>query len=67
MLLVESLIHGLVERSALSLEAAVDIVDTAIEVRHEMAQAGRVETENDVSLTLLTTISLSLKQDLTNR
>ena len=40
LLLVESLIHGLVANSALSIREAIDIVDVATEVERELDSSG---------------------------
>lgn len=65
MLLVESLIHGLVSRSVISTEDAVDIVDTAAEVKAEMAiDIGEAPETLQRSLSLIESIGNSLQQDL---
>ena len=64
MLLVESLIHGLVERSVISAEEAVEIVETAAEVKAEVAaDLGDSPETMRGSLALLESISRSLKGD----
>lgn len=42
MLLVESLIHGLIERSVITVEDAVDVVDTAADVNEDMAAEAHI-------------------------
>lgn len=65
MLLVESLIHGLVSRSVISTQDAVDIVDTAAEVKAEMAiDIGEAPETLLRSLSLIESIGNSLQQDL---
>ena len=39
LILVESLIHGLIERSVLRAEDALDILDTAVDVNGQLAEA----------------------------
>lgn len=65
LLLVESLIHGLLSRSVLSVTEAVAIVETAVEVNAEIAaeQAASYATK-DKSLSMLMAISASLQNDL---
>ena len=59
LLLVESLIHGLVARSALSVVDAVDIVQAAIDVQVQISDHAGVEPP----VQLLTQIADSLKAD----
>lgn len=68
MLLVESLIHGLIATSTISVAQAVEIVDIASDVTIEMA-AGHSKAPDHLgkSLTLLQSISTSLSQDLPPR
>lgn len=62
MLLVESLIHGLIARSAISVEEAVEIVEMAAEVKAEVAaELGDSPGTLLRSLALLESISRSLK------
>ncbi|WP_404712253.1 hypothetical protein [Sphingomonas sp. MMS24-J13] len=64
MLLVESLIHGLVARSILSVEDAVEVVDVAAEVKADIAaELGDSPATMEKSLTLLQAISASLRRD----
>ena len=64
MLLVESLIHGLIARSVISTKEAIEIVDTAAEVKAEVAvQLGDSPATMQHSLALLESISRSLKGD----
>jgi hypothetical protein len=68
MLLVESLIHGLIAVSALSIVHAVEALEVAIDVNTEM-----VAGENDCpeslrqSLAILQALSTSLTRDLPRR
>ena len=65
MLLVESLIHGLIARSVIKVEDAVEIVEIAAEVKEEIAvDLGDSPATMQKSLTLLGAISASLKVDL---
>lgn len=65
LLLVESLIHGLIARSALTVEQAVEIVQTAAEVKQDTADdVGDTPATLRESLFLLDSISASLKHDL---
>ena len=59
LLLVESLIHGLVARSGLSVTDAVDIVQVAIDVQVQISDHAGVEP----STQLLTRIADSLRAD----
>ena len=65
MLLVESLIHGLVSRSVISVEEAIEIVEIAAEVKAEIAiDLGDSPEALHRSLTMLESISSSLRQDV---
>ena len=65
MLLVESLIHGLVARSVISIEDAVEIVGIAAEVKEEIAaEMGDSPATMEKSLILLDAIRASLNNDL---
>lgn len=64
MLLVESLIHGLIERSLLTVADAVEIVETASEVKAEIGHdMGDSPATLQASLTLLNAIGDSLKTE----
>lgn len=64
MLLVESLIHGLIEGKVLSVDKAIEIVDVAAEVKTEIAaELGDSPATLRASLTLLRAISRSLEHD----
>jgi hypothetical protein len=65
MLLVESLIHGLIARSVLTVAQAVEIVEVATDVKLEIA-ADEEHSQAGVekSLDLLKSISASLMLDL---
>ncbi|MFC3711673.1 hypothetical protein ACFOMD_03770 [Sphingoaurantiacus capsulatus] len=63
--LVESLIHGLVARSVLSVADALEIVDIASEVKEEIGpELGDTPAELAKSLALLAAIERSLAIDL---
>ena len=65
MLLVESMIHGLVARSVISVADAVEFVDVAAEVKEEIGpELGDTPATLQKSLTLLMAISASLRPDL---
>ncbi|MBV1690301.1 hypothetical protein KRR38_22105 [Novosphingobium sp. G106] len=64
LILVESLIHGLIERAVLRVEDVLDILDTAVEVNGQQAEepvanGAIVRTAK----TILEAISSSLKTD----
>lgn len=64
MLLVESLIHGLVDRQVLSVADAVEIVEAAADVKAEIASdMGDSPETMRRSLTMLAAISESLRLD----
>jgi hypothetical protein len=64
-LLVESLIHGLVSKSVLSVPDAVEIVDIAADVGREVGPVvGQSETSLRKSLAILNSIGDSLRIDL---
>jgi hypothetical protein len=66
LLLVESLIHGLVDRSVLTLAEAVDVVTVALDVKDEIAaDLGDSPENKDKSMELLDSIRASLSNDLT--
>ena len=66
LLLVESLIHGLCEKSLLTARDAVDIVDRAISVQSERAElAGHEAPVMWRSHALLSSIAASLRHDIT--
>ena len=65
LILIESLIHGLVSRSVLTLADTLDIVDTAVEVQADyIAEAEGTTHERAVSQSLLTRIATSLRLDI---
>jgi|GEM_PF-926000 len=65
MLLVESLIHGLIEKRVLSVAEAVDIVDVATEVKLESGtERGELPATLLASINLLQDISASLRFDV---
>ena len=65
MLLVESLIHGLIANSVMTVEQAVEVVDIATEVKAEIAlDLGDTQVTSKKSLSLLGAIASSLRSDL---
>lgn len=68
MLLVESLIHGLIARSVISVADAVEIVEVATEVKQEIAaDLGDSPANLQKSLNLLGALGESLSNDLPRR
>ena len=68
MLLVESLIHGLIARSVISVADAIEIVDVATEVKADIAEGlGDSPATMRKSLALLGAISASLMRDVPDR
>ena len=65
LLLVESLIHGLIERSILSVQEAVDIIDIAADVERQLDASGLSPPLGDFR-SLLTPIAHSLRGDLSD-
>ena len=62
LLLVESVLHGLIEQSVFSVEKAVDLIDTAASVKSEIAaENGDPPPMVHRSLRLLEAISTSLQ------
>lgn len=65
MLLVESLIHGLIARSVISVAEAIEIIDVATEVKIDIAaDLGDTPQTMQKSLLLLNAISASLRPDI---
>lgn len=65
MLLVESMLHGLIARSVITVADAVEMVEVATEVKEETAaDLGDTKATMERSLTLLGAIHQSLSQDL---
>ena len=65
MLLIESLIHGLIERRILSVADAVEIVDVATEVQRDtVEELGETPAKLEKSIQLLQAISDSLRLDV---
>jgi len=65
MLLIESLIHGLIERKVISISDAVEIVDTAREVKIQTGpELGDSSLTLQKSIWLLDAISASLSRDI---
>ncbi|MEO7409822.1 MAG: hypothetical protein ABIU10_00675 [Sphingomicrobium sp.] len=62
LLLIESLIHGLIARSILSVHEAIDIVDIAADVEREIHDARKLPTLAFQSL--LAPLSRSLRVEL---
>lgn len=66
LLLVESLIHVLIEKSVISLADGLEAVDTAVEVSREIAkESGEPPGPNLPATTLLLKIGKSLEADTT--
>ena len=64
MLLVESLIHNLIERSVLNVAQAIEIVSIAVDVKTGIAaDLGDDDDSRDRSLALLSSIRGSLRTD----
>ena len=63
LLLVESLIHGLIARSVLSVQDAVDIIDIAANIERELDVTGLGPPFGDFQ-SLLTPMASSLRVDL---
>lgn len=63
LLLVESLIHGLIERGTLTVVQAIEIIDAAVEVEDEIGLASGNPREITVP-SLLTPIAASLRLEL---
>lgn len=67
-LLIESLIHGLIEKEVLSVAEAVEIVDVATEVKSELgAELGELTPASRTSINLLQDIGASLRFDLKDK
>ena len=65
MLLVESLIHGLIARSILPVEEAIDIVTVAIDVQLDVStDRGDHDDATNKSLAMLRAIRRSLSRDV---
>ena len=65
MLLSESILHGLIARSIISVPEAIEIVEVAAEVKREIAEdLGDSEATMRKSLALLSAIRMSLTNDL---
>lgn len=64
LLLLESLIHGLIARSVISVGDAVEMIEIAVEVKAEIAQdLGDSPATMHQSILLLDSIAASLKID----
>lgn len=64
LLLVESVIHGLIARSVISVDEAVEMVEVAAEVKAEVAEdMGDSPATMRKSLMLLDSIAISLRID----
>lgn len=61
MLLVESLLHELIARDAITVAAAIDVIDIAVAVA---AESDSVSTNRRKPETILTAVSESLRRDL---
>ncbi|UUL83264.1 hypothetical protein [Sphingomonas qomolangmaensis] len=64
LILVESLIHGLIEQTVLTTSDSVAIVDRAIDVQTDIAEASNDAREMWRSQALLSSIASSLEHDL---
>ena len=65
LLLVESLLHALIERSALKVEDALDIITVAIDANEELAaDRGACEYPKDQTTVVLSAILHSLSHDV---
>lgn len=65
LLLVESMLHGLIDHSLLTVEQAVELVDIAGEVKGDIgADLGDTPVTLQTSLALLANIGTSLRADL---
>lgn len=68
MLLIESLIHGLIAKSVITVAEAIEIVDVATDVKRELAgDGGEPPFATEKSLQLLRAISSSLSFDNPHR
>ncbi len=67
LLLVESLIHGMIANSSLTVAQAIEIVEIAAEVKQDAANDVGDTPAARQSLRLLNSISASLKHDLPSR
>lgn len=64
-MLAESILHALVETSTITMHEAISIVQTAQEVKVEVAKlAGESRGRMEESLHLLSRIAISLESDL---
>lgn len=64
LLLVESVLHGLIEQSVFSVEKAVELIDAAASVKSDLAaELGDSSPVAQRSLSLLRAISSSLQRD----
>lgn len=64
LLLAESILHTLIENSVLTVQQAIAVVQTASEVKEEVAEAGgESNARMEASLALLEAISTSLETD----
>lgn len=65
LVLVESLLHGLLSQTVLTLSEAVEIIESAVAVQTDIADAADTGAETMWrSLSLLTAMSASLKRDM---
>lgn len=68
MLLVESLLHGLIARSVITVADAVEVVEIAVDVNEEVAaEMGDTQATMEKSLALLGAVHVSLSNDLPRR
>ena len=65
LLLVESLLHTLIERSALNVEDVLDVITVAIDANEELAaDRGELEDPADQTTVVLSAILHSLSHDV---
>lgn len=63
-LLVESLIHALIDRSVITVETAVEVIDAALEVSEEIDEQPADQKLRQGASTLLKAMSRSFRTDL---
>jgi hypothetical protein len=67
LLLVESLVHGLIYRSVISVAEAFEIINTAADVKREaIAETDNSNSGRDKTLLLLEAIGFSLQRDISD-
>lgn len=63
-LLVESLVHGLIARSLITVDDAIDMIEDAVDVSEDFAREPRTHPAEPTSFTVLNAIRNSLSIDL---